>query len=310
MPAYNGERYIRRALESLLAQDYVDFEFLISDNCSNDSTRSICDDYAASDARVTVQSQKNNIGAWPNFRTLVEQARGEYFMWAAVDDYWHQEFVGALVTELEEHPEAGVAMCAVERIRQNGELLDTVRFVGTDNPNHRTFYQMLQSVTSSKKYNLFIYGLFRTSLLKRAIQFAPEVPTLDRLFICQLALATKFRYVDRVLHVRMHHEQPSAVRLPDEKFNRMQAGDKWVDAKILHALAQMLFRSTLIPPARKTYVPVVIWRYGRLLLYNRFAPRIKRRVAPATWNRLRRLKSALLRPSPLEPEQKSGNNGN
>lgn len=289
MPAYNGERYIKRALDSLLAQNYANFELLISDNCSTDQTLSIAEQYAAIDKRITVHAQKYNIGAWPNFRTLVEQARGEYFMWAAVDDYWGPEFVSALVADLEECPEAGVAMCAVDLVRQNGELLDTVRFVTADNPNHKTIYQMLKSATSGKKYNLFIYGLYRTRLLRKAVQFPGEVPTLDRLFICQLALATKFRYVDRTLHIRMHHEQPSHVRLPDELFNKMQIEAKWVSMKILHCLAKMLYRSTIIPWSRKIYIPVILWRYSGLLLYSKFAPAIKCR-APATWNRLKRLK--------------------
>lgn len=293
MPVYNGEQYIRKALDSLLAQDYKNFELTISDNASTDATLQICNEYAARDKRIRVYVQSRNIGASANFKTVLAMARGKYFMWAALDDYWLPEFVSSMVKELETHPEAGVAMCAVERVYEDGTLFDIIRFENKDNPNNRTYYQMMLSLTSSKKYNLYIYGLFRTQLLKQAIQFMPEVPGSDRLFICQLALAVCFRYVKRVLHMRTCHAQPSNVRLPDEKFNKMQNEDKLVDVKVLFALGRMIYTSNMIPWYRKIYLPIALWRYGWLLLLNRFALKIKERVSPGTWNRLKILKKLI-----------------
>ena len=50
MPVYNGTKYIREALDSLLAQTFRDFELIISDNASTDDTESICREYVARDA--------------------------------------------------------------------------------------------------------------------------------------------------------------------------------------------------------------------------------------------------------------------
>ncbi len=293
MPAYNGEKYIRKALGSLLAQDYENFELIISDNASTDATLQICREYADKDRRIRVYVQSRNIGLYTNFKTVLKMARGKYFMWAAVDDCWLSGFVKALIDELETHPEAGVAMCAVDRVHENGDLFDTIRFINKDNPNYRSYYQMLKGLTSGKKYNLYVYGLFRTQLLRQAIPF-PEVPAGDRLFICQLALATRFRYIDQVLHIRMHHNRPSNVRLLDEKFNKMQNEDKWVNVKILFALWQILYKSTIIPWYRKIYIPIAIWRYGWLLVIVRVVTKAKERVTPETWNRLKKFKKFLL----------------
>jgi glycosyltransferase involved in cell wall biosynthesis len=52
LPAYNGEWYLAPALDSLLAQDFDDFELLISDNASTDGTGDISRDYAARDPRI------------------------------------------------------------------------------------------------------------------------------------------------------------------------------------------------------------------------------------------------------------------
>jgi hypothetical protein len=295
MPVYNGERHMRSALDSLLAQDHDNFELVISENGSTDGTRAICRDYAARDPRVRVHHQPRHVPAIDNFKTALELARGDYFMWAAVDDTWYPAFVRMAVDELERNPEAGVAMSAIERVWDTGEPMDQIRFVGGDDVNDKGYYATTRGVTSTRKYNLFIYGLFRTDVLKEAMRFAPQVPAWDRLVMCQIALATRFRYVDSILHTRMHHKQPSHVRLPDEPFNKMQREAHWVEAKILVAFARMLARSSMVPWHRKLYAPVILSRYGWILARGRIAPLIKERVAPRTWQRLAPLRRLLVR---------------
>src|ERR1035437_6848500 len=86
MRVYNGGKYIRRALASLLAQTFTDFELIISDNASTDGTEAICREYAAGDPRIRYVRQGENLGAMANFRFVLNEAGGEYFMWAAHDD--------------------------------------------------------------------------------------------------------------------------------------------------------------------------------------------------------------------------------
>lgn len=155
VPVYNGEKYICRALDSLLAQEYQNIGLIISDNCSTDNTFEICKGYAKQYPQIHLYRTETNIGAIANFRLVLEKAQGKYFFWAAADDYWHPEFISVLIKELETYPEAGVAMCAFDRVWENGALFNTIRFIDKDNPNHRSYYQMLKSITSrGKKYNL------------------------------------------------------------------------------------------------------------------------------------------------------------
>jgi glycosyltransferase involved in cell wall biosynthesis len=86
MPVYNGEPFIREALDSLLAQTFTDFELIISDNASTDGTEAICREYAAKDDRIRYVRQPENRGALANFQFVLDEAVGEYFMWAAADD--------------------------------------------------------------------------------------------------------------------------------------------------------------------------------------------------------------------------------
>ena len=52
LPVYNGDNYLAAAIESILAQSYGDFDFLISDNASTDGTEEICQAYAKRDSRI------------------------------------------------------------------------------------------------------------------------------------------------------------------------------------------------------------------------------------------------------------------
>jgi glycosyltransferase involved in cell wall biosynthesis len=86
MPAYNAERFIREALDSLLSQSFGHFELIISDNASTDATGAICGEYATRDQRIRYFRQSENCGVVNNFEFVLNEARGEYFMWTACDD--------------------------------------------------------------------------------------------------------------------------------------------------------------------------------------------------------------------------------
>jgi len=97
MPVYNGEKYIREALDSLLSQTYSDFELIISDNASTDSTQAICEEYASRDSRIRYVRQAENMGGLYNFQYVLDEAAGEYFMWAAHDDVFYSSHLEKLI---------------------------------------------------------------------------------------------------------------------------------------------------------------------------------------------------------------------
>ena len=76
LPVYNGEHFLRSSLDSLLAQRFADFELIISDNASTDSTGAICSEYAARDSRVRYSRLPQNIGGVANHNRVRELARG------------------------------------------------------------------------------------------------------------------------------------------------------------------------------------------------------------------------------------------
>jgi glycosyltransferase involved in cell wall biosynthesis len=293
LPVYNGEKYLVRALESLLAQDYENIELVISDNASTDSTPVICEKYHREDDRIIFHRRERNFGAIANFSFVLQQARGQYFMWAAADDYWRPTFVSDLIDELEHHPQADVAMCAVERKWEDGTRHDIVRFAGRANPNQMSRWRMLMAIVGKTEYHHYFYGLFRTDFLKSVMAYSiPAVPGGDRIFMCHVAVLTQFRYVDEILHVRTLSEVPRYVRFPGDKFARLEK-ERLGFVKTWLSLGLLLSRSKLIPLHRKMMIPLAMLGYVRGFWREMIGPFIP--FVPLTRRELRILLSRYTR---------------
>lgn len=92
IPVYNTEKYLRRCIDSVLAQTYQDFELLLIDDGSEDSSGAICDEYAARDSRVKVFHKEN--GGVSSARNLgLDNARGEWITFVDSDDYIEEKFL-------------------------------------------------------------------------------------------------------------------------------------------------------------------------------------------------------------------------
>lgn len=86
MPVYNGEKYLAEAIESILAQTFTDFEFLIVDDGSTDTTPIILAEYARKDSRIKIVSNEKNSGVAVSLNRGIELARGEYVARMDADD--------------------------------------------------------------------------------------------------------------------------------------------------------------------------------------------------------------------------------
>ena len=101
MPVFNGAKTIKKAIDSILAQTFEDFELLISDNASDDETENICKRFANQDSRIRYVRQKMNVGVYGNFDYVMSQAKKKYFMFAAADDWRSPNFLELNVSALE-----------------------------------------------------------------------------------------------------------------------------------------------------------------------------------------------------------------
>src|SRR6202011_3838576 len=101
LPVYNGERYLRETLDSILAQTYHDFEVIISDNGSTDATEQICREYTARDSRIRYHRSAVNRGAAWNYNNVTALSNGKYIKHAAADDLLMPTYLERCVATLE-----------------------------------------------------------------------------------------------------------------------------------------------------------------------------------------------------------------
>jgi hypothetical protein len=116
MSAYNGEKYLREAMDSILNQTFRDFEFIIVDDGSTDGTWQILTTYACRDPRIALIRNEGNIGLACSLNRGLALARGKYIARMDADDVSLPERLVRQVNFLDAHPEIGVLGCGVQVI--------------------------------------------------------------------------------------------------------------------------------------------------------------------------------------------------
>lgn len=88
LATYNGEKYIKEQIDSILNQTYENLKLIISDDCSSDNTKSILQEYEKKDNRIELYIQEKNLGVVKNIEFLLNKVESPYYMLADQDDYW------------------------------------------------------------------------------------------------------------------------------------------------------------------------------------------------------------------------------
>jgi glycosyltransferase involved in cell wall biosynthesis len=102
MATYNGGKYVKEQIESILNQSYEDFRLIISDDCSTDETCKIIKELRKKDKRIILFEQSLNLGVVKNFEFLLEQVTSDYFMFCDQDDIWDKEKIKKSLEKLEQ----------------------------------------------------------------------------------------------------------------------------------------------------------------------------------------------------------------
>lgn len=210
VPVYNGIKFIRATLDSLLAQTYRDFELIICDNASTDSTPEICAEYAAADSRIRIIRHPKNIGPAANYNSCVEHACGELFKWNAADDCCAPEFLEKCVAELDANPDTVLVYPRTRQIDENGKVFNEYAYEldhAADTPHQRLWRLVSANHRIHGAHELF--GIIRMSALKATPCFRMTVRG-DSVLLARLALQGKFRRVEDYLFYNRDHSNRSS----------------------------------------------------------------------------------------------------
>lgn len=122
IPTYNTAKYLPEAIESVLAQDFTDYELVICDDVSSDNTPEICASYQ--DPRIRYIRYRENAKQAGNFNRCLAEARGEFLTILHADDYFLPGFLSDRVGRLTKQSKLGFVFGAVQVIDAESSLLN------------------------------------------------------------------------------------------------------------------------------------------------------------------------------------------
>lgn len=165
MPAYNAERYISEAIESILCQTFPDFELIILDDNSSDRTWELVSEFAQKDARIIAVHNEKNLDIAGNRNKGIGMSKGKYIVWQDADDVSLPTRLEKLYGYMESHPEVGICGSYFQSFKE-GKDLDIRKYETEDaslRKNIFRFSPVAQPTAIIKKEIFTKIGLYNVS---------------------------------------------------------------------------------------------------------------------------------------------------
>jgi glycosyltransferase involved in cell wall biosynthesis len=237
LPVYNGEKYLASAIESILCQEHQNFELIISDNASTDSTSDIIASFK--DDRIRSFRNTETVSIVNNHNRVFDLARGEYFKWAGHDDIYAPDFLAQCLAAF--RPDVCAVYTGFQLIDEAGLSIGYGRIdkVACDGRVHERLQAVYRNIGA---YSAF-FSVFRSDVL-RLTGLGRPFPDWDKVMLIELAALGILRLIDQpLMHLRVHENGSRFVskralhkqlgwrhRLPERLFT---------DLKILQSLEQL-----------------------------------------------------------------------
>lgn len=225
----NGADTIERCVSSILGQDLVDLELVVSDNASDDGTGQLLERLAASDSRLKLERLDSNIGQHGNMNRVFDRSTAPLYRWISADDWLEPNALSSCVQALEERPDAvGATAYFVVHPDRGGTLYEEYRgeYPDGSDPVRRLTRMLWFFHAGDTKYDP-IYGVYRRGTLLRTPRIRHSEQA-DWLLSAQLALLGPIVNVDSCLshrtrtyatetqrrryRARLHPEDPEGAR--------------------------------------------------------------------------------------------------
>jgi glycosyltransferase involved in cell wall biosynthesis len=210
VPVYNGQKYIRFTLDSLVKQTLHDIEIIVTDNCSTDSTPQIVAEYAARDPRVKYVRNEVNVGPARNYNKSLDLATAPYFKWNPADDVCAPDFLEKCVKALDEDPTVVVAYPRTSVIDTNGQVVANYAYeIDFDLPSPAARLSRMMTVNHKLHGAHELYGVMRTEALRNSGGFRCHVRG-DSVLLARLAMLGRMRRIEEYLFFNRDHTDRSS----------------------------------------------------------------------------------------------------
>jgi glycosyltransferase involved in cell wall biosynthesis len=205
LPVFNGEDFLEEAIDSILIQTFTNFELILCDNASTDSTPQICKEYAKKDSRIRYYRNQYNVGAPRNYNRTVKLSRGKYFKWAAADDLHAPEYLQKCVEILDNNPSIVLCHTKMNRINEEGLIVGTYdHIMRMDSPKIEERFRDLISIMTNICFPMF--GLMRKDILVKT-PLHGDYRGADANLLAELSLYGRLHEIPEYLFYRRDHSK-------------------------------------------------------------------------------------------------------
>jgi glycosyltransferase involved in cell wall biosynthesis len=269
IPVRNGQRFLGRALDSLLAQDLDDIEVVVCDNASTDATPDLVRRYAERDPRVRYFRNPEDIGQIENFNRAFELSRGEYLRWMGADDWLEPSYARRCAAALDARPDA-VGVTTQWRFMDDAGRVTTldVRGPRADATTPTARLRLTLRLLQSGQPLLFdpVYSLLRRSAVERTRRLLID-PWTDRLLAVELCLLGSFCHLDDCLATRRSFFEKAEVRLP--RYHRKLGTKRGHRAALYRGISEIVGLAPLSGPEKAACRAIVLAYWLRDLARRR-----------------------------------------
>ena len=235
LTSYQQADFVVEALDSVLAQEWTDWELFVLDDGSTDGSAALIEAWAGAraDPRVHLVLRERNIGFLASLNDGRTRCRGRWLAYLGADDRWAPGYLGAMVAALSDDPEALVAYCDVRHIDGDGRVEAESGFEAcgeVPGPSGEVFEDLLR-----RNFVVASAAVSRRAAVEAVGGWDPGLPFEDWDLWLRLAERGRFVLVPGVLADYRRHDRSMSIRL----FSVMLAGrmavlEKWLGRQAAH----------------------------------------------------------------------------
>ncbi len=218
LASYNGEKYLKEQIDSILNQSFSDIELVICDDCSKDSTVEIVREYCKKDSRVKLFINEKNLGFKKNFEKAISLCNGEYIALSDQDDIWTVDHLEKLFNLIQGHKLAcGNAELIDEQGKMLGIKLNEVDELYCFNDSDNLLYKILCSRNAFQGASM----LMHRSFLAKAMPIPEIIPFHDTWFALCSCFEDRIRYTFDIITLYRQHLKQATTHTKRNTFQRI-----------------------------------------------------------------------------------------
>lgn len=236
LATYNGEKYLKEQIESILNQTYSNFRLIISDDCSTDKTIEILKEFEQKDSRIEVYYQKENLGTLNNFEFLLKKVQNNIFALSDQDDIWLPQKIEKSIENMKVN-NSNLVFGDLEVIDENKNIIASSFW------KYKGFYKKIKKDKNHKGLLLNNYITGCTIVTeKKFLKYILPLPKKSKYVIHDywiaiiLSLKGKISYIDKpYIKYRQHSNNQVGYKMKSKELKTLkEIRDMFIDVKIDH----------------------------------------------------------------------------